>query len=350
MKRPDPATEIRLLGIRTLRGASFWSRRPVTRVDLAVGAYDEISSADVPGVTEALVGAFPGLVEHRCSVGERGGFIARLRDGTYSPHIMEHVALELQTAVGHDVGYGRARGGGRPGEYTVVFEHLHAEVGTRVAGLALDAVQRAFAGTLAGVEHAVAELAALAALPDVPALRQRVLCGVTGAGERAALCEELRRNGSPGDELVVDVAPAYLLAAGLPYASSRAAVILGSGLLDVPERYRDPERAAQLVSVVADGTDLDGVVVVPAGEGEVRERVRDAGRRVSVFTTGAEVDERDARAAYEVAAVREGRIAFGQGDSAEDGGALRPHVPPAVQLAAALTLRSLAELSPTGRP
>ncbi|HEX6910603.1 MAG TPA: hypothetical protein VF142_09410, partial [Longimicrobium sp.] len=182
--RPDPRSEIRLVGLRSLRGANFWSSRPVTRMDVAVGAYDEIHSAQVPGLTDALVHALPGLWEHRCSIGERGGFVTRLRRGTYAPHIAEHVGLELQSMAGHDVGYGRARGGDRPGEYTVVFEHLHAEVGLRAAALALDVVQKAFAGELRDVDHAVAELRALAATPDVPALTQSVLCGITGGGDR----------------------------------------------------------------------------------------------------------------------------------------------------------------------
>ena len=78
-------------------------------MDVAVGAFDDISFAEVPGFTERLLAALPGLVEHRCSVGERGGFVARLRRGTYAPHVGEHVALELQTMIGHEVGYGRAR-------------------------------------------------------------------------------------------------------------------------------------------------------------------------------------------------------------------------------------------------
>ena len=108
--RPDPAVEIRMTTLHATRGANFWSTRPVMRMDIAVGAYEDISSADVPGFTEALVSAMPGLIEHRCSIGERGGFIVRLRDGTYAAHIIEHVALELQTMIGHDVGYGRTRG------------------------------------------------------------------------------------------------------------------------------------------------------------------------------------------------------------------------------------------------
>ncbi len=186
MELPDPFTEIRLVSLRSLRGANFWSRRPVTRMDVEVGAYDEIHSAQVPGFTDALMAALPGLVEHRCSIGERGGFVTRLRRGTYAPHIAEHVGLELQTMMGHDVGYGRARGGDRPGEYTVVFEHLHAEVGLRAAALALETVQHAFAGD-ARRGGARAGRAARR-WPSRPTSRRSgssVLCGITGGGDRA---------------------------------------------------------------------------------------------------------------------------------------------------------------------
>ena len=93
--RPDPALEIRMTTLHATHAANYWSREPVTRMDVVVGAYEDISSAQVPGVTASLVAAMPGLVEHRCSIGERGGFITRLRRGTYPPHIIEHVALEL---------------------------------------------------------------------------------------------------------------------------------------------------------------------------------------------------------------------------------------------------------------
>ncbi len=166
--RPDPAKEIRMTTLHATRGANFWSPRPVMRMDLSVGAYEDISSADVPGFAASLVNAMPGLIEHRCSIGERGGFLIRLRDGTYAAHIVEHVALELQTMIGHDVGFGKTRGGDIEGEYTLVFEHMHEAVGLRAAALALETVQHAFAGTLTNVDHAVAELRSLAATPDVP--------------------------------------------------------------------------------------------------------------------------------------------------------------------------------------
>ena len=101
---PEPSTEIRITALHSLRGANYWSQRPVTRMDLVVGEYENISSADIPGLVETLERAMPGLVEHRCSIGERGGFLQRLRRGTYAPHIIEHVALELQAMAGCEVG------------------------------------------------------------------------------------------------------------------------------------------------------------------------------------------------------------------------------------------------------
>src|SRR4051812_10618719 len=188
----DAATEIRMTMLLATRGKNFWSLRPVTRMDLQVGAFDEISSAEAGGTTDRLVGAMPGLVEHRCSIGERGGFITRLRRGTYAPHIIEHVALELQTMMGHDVGFGRTRGGDVDGEYTLVFEHRHEQVGLRAAALALEAGQQAFDGTLETVEPAVAELRAIAETPDTPPLHGRVLCGITGGDHRAEAQQALR--------------------------------------------------------------------------------------------------------------------------------------------------------------
>jgi Cyanophycin synthase-like N-terminal domain len=344
MSLADPYTEIRLVSLTSLRGANFWSSRPVTRLDVAVGAYDEISSAHAPGFTDALIAALPGLWEHRCSIGERGGFVTRLRRGTYAPHIAEHVGLELQSMIGHDVGYGRARGGDRPGEYTVVFEHLHAEVGLRVAALALETVQRAFAGELDGVEHALAELEALAKTPDVPALTQHVRCGITGGGDRAAVRAEMERRGVEAGELVLDVAPAYLLNAGLPYARSDIAVVLDADLVDVPPRYREEGRNRQLVGVMADAVPRGGIVVVPAKEWEVQDMARDAGCRVAVFAADDDVTSRDTRVAHAVAMVREGRIVFESGGDTEDFGPVRDDVAVDAQVAAALAVRSLEEL------
>lgn len=319
------------------RGANYWSQRPVTRMDIMVGAYEDISSAQVPGVTASLVGAMPGLIEHRCSIGERGGFVSRLRRGTYVPHIIEHVALELQGLIGHEVGYGRTRGGDVPGAYTIVLEHMHDGVGVRAAALALDVVQRAFAGTLDSIEPALAELRALAAHPPAAPLRAHVLCGITGGALRAETRAELARLGFGVDEeLVVDVAPGYILQAGLPYSRSDAAIVLDDAPTDVPERYRDPEWAARLVSVVADAVADGGIVVAPAKSWDVQDRARDAGCRVAVFATDANITAKDKKVAVAAAWVADGRIVLEHTDGVIDSGPLSDDTPAAAQVAAAL--------------
>lgn len=347
MTPPDPTSELRITSLHATRGANYWSRRPVTRLDLAVGAYSDISSADVPGFTEALVATMPGLEEHRCSIGERGGFIVRLERGTYAAHIIEHVALELQTMIGHDVGFGRTRGGDVDGEFTIVFEHLHEAVGLRAAALALEIVQRAFAGTLAPpIDYATAELTALAQTADVPPLQQHVLCGITGGSLRTETRDELVRRGFGADELIVDVSPAYLLQAGLPYSRSDIAIILDSTPNDVPERYQEEERAQRLVATVADAVDRGGIVVVPAKDWEVQDLVRDAGCRVVIFAPDADVTRRDKKVARAAAYCDGGRIIIETRRAAIDAGMLIDGVPAAAQAAAAVAAMTLQELYP----
>lgn len=346
MKLPDPAVELRMVRLHATRGANFWSRRPVTRLDIAVGAYEEISSAETPGFTERLVSAMPGLEEHRCSIGERGGFITRLERGTYAAHIIEHVALELQNMISHDVGFGRTRSGDTDGQYTIVFEHRHEGVGLRAAGLALEIVQRAFAGTPGSLDYAVSELEALSRTADVPPLSQRVLCGITGGSGRAEARDELARRGVGGGELIVDVSPAYLLQAGLPYSRSDIAIVLDAKLADVPERYREDERAQRLVGTVADAVDRDGIVIVPAKEWEIQDMARESGCRVAIFAPDADITRRDKRVARAAARCEGGRILIETRAGTTDVGALRDAIPAEAQAAAALAAFTLYELHP----
>ena len=323
------------------RGKNFWSLRPVTRMDLAVGAYDDISSASVPGFVDRLVGVMPGLIEHRCSIGERGGFVLRMRRGTYAPHIIEHVALELQTMMGHDVGFGKTRGGDVEGEYTLVFEHQHEQVGLRAAALALETVQQAFDGVLTSVDAAVAELKAIAETPDAPPPHVRVMCGVTGGEGRAEAQRLLRERLADPDALVIDVSPAYLLQAGLPYARSSMAIILDAKLADVPPRYQEEERATQLVNVLCDAVERDGMVVCPAKAWEIQDYARESGCRIAVFATDDDVTARDSRRARAVARVVSGRIVVeGCGDD-KDAGGLDPTLPATAQVAVALAHATL---------
>jgi hypothetical protein len=340
---PDPKSEIRMTTLHATRGANYWSRLSVTRMDLTIGAYEEISSADVPGFTQSLVATMPGLRDHRCSIGEPGGFLIRLKRGTYCAHIVEHVALELQGMVGYDVGYGRTRGGDKVGDYTLIFEYEHESVGMRAAALALEIVQAAFAGTLKSVDHAVAELESLSKTPKTPALTQHVLCGITGGSYRDETRSELVRLGFGNGELIVDVSPAYILQQGLPYSRADIGIILDSHLSDVPERYQVQRRADRLVSVLADAVPEDGIVIVPAKNWEVQDLVRDAGCRVAIFAIDGDITARDKKVARACATVEGRRIMIEQLDTVVEGGWLHDGAPVAAQVAAALAAFTLNE-------
>jgi hypothetical protein len=256
-------------------------------MDLDVGAYDEISSADVPGFKEALQRAMPGLVEHRCSIGERGGFLTRLELGTYAAHIIEHIALELQVMIGHEVGYGKTRGGDAAGEYTLVFEHRHPAVGLRAATRALEIVRRAFAGTLDGVGEAVEELRTIAASPNPEWEDRHVAVAITGGNARDDTRDELVRFGI-APESIVSVAPVRILADGLPFSRCDVAIILDASLTDVPRRYREHGHARKLVSVLCDAASPGGVVVSQMGEHGIHEYARRQGCHLALFS----LDER----------------------------------------------------------
>ena len=113
----------------SLRGPNIWANFPCLEAWVDLGEYKDISSEMMPGFTDRLMGYLPSLIEHRCSVGERGGFLQRLQRGTYLAHILEHVTLELQSLAGTIVGYGRARETSEGGVYKVAIEYVEENLG-----------------------------------------------------------------------------------------------------------------------------------------------------------------------------------------------------------------------------
>ena len=111
-----------------LRGPNIWSNSPVLEAWVDLGPLDR-PSTDFPGFNDRLMTWLPSMIEHRCSIGERGGFFQRLRQGTYPGHILEHVTLELHTLVGVDVGFGRARETSEAGVYRVVVAYVEETLG-----------------------------------------------------------------------------------------------------------------------------------------------------------------------------------------------------------------------------
>lgn len=147
--------------IRALRGPNIYAFMPVLHIVLDVGAYEHRASDSFPGFTERLVAWLPGLQKHECSVGRPGGFIERLQRGTYLAHITEHITLELQTLMGFDVAYGRARGTGRPGVYNVIIAYKEEEPARQAFDTALRLTLAAMHDQPFDVEGEVEKLLAL---------------------------------------------------------------------------------------------------------------------------------------------------------------------------------------------
>ena len=116
------------LKILPLRGPNIWTYRPVIEVWLDIGTLEDSPSNTIPGFYERLTAWLPTLSEHRCGVGEPGGFLERLREGTWAGHILEHVTLELQNLSGMQTGFGKARSTGVRGVYKVVVRSRHEQV------------------------------------------------------------------------------------------------------------------------------------------------------------------------------------------------------------------------------
>ena len=109
--------------VQTLRGPNIWANFPVLEAWVDLQGLKDSSSDELPGFNDRLKAWIPSLVEHRCSIGEPGGFFERLRRGTYMAHILEHVVLELQTLAGSDCGFGRTRESNEDGVYKVAIEY-----------------------------------------------------------------------------------------------------------------------------------------------------------------------------------------------------------------------------------
>ena len=138
--------EIVIKDIQVIRGKNRWSetRTQLIQMVLDLGEWEEFPSDKIPFFSERLKEFLPSLWVHRCSIGTEGGFFQRVDDGTWLGHIIEHIALEIQTLAGMDVGWGRTRGvTGEVGVYNVVFNYLDEEVGVMAAkeSLQSDAVE-----------------------------------------------------------------------------------------------------------------------------------------------------------------------------------------------------------------
>ena len=179
----DPE-ELRVTRIRALRGPNYWRLAPVIAGDVSQGSLESVTSAIVPGFAERLTSAIPSLESHKCTRGHFGGFIERLVEGTHFPHVLEHVALELQTLIGNDVSFGRVVPSGDEGVWWLIIAYEEEQVGLQAMRDAVSIVRACIAGEKIDVGRIT---------DDLLSLHESSRLGPS----TGAIVEEARRRGIP---------------------------------------------------------------------------------------------------------------------------------------------------------
>ena len=154
--------DIEILRVTPIRGPGIWTYRPIIEAWVDIGELEEAPSNKIPGLYERLSSWLPSLIEHRCSEGERGGFLQRLKEGTWAAHILEHVTLELQNLAGQRTGFGKARQTSKRGVYKVVIRSRQEEVTRACLAAARDLLMAAINDTHYDVPGAIERLRELA--------------------------------------------------------------------------------------------------------------------------------------------------------------------------------------------
>ena len=283
---------MQILQFLDLNGPNIWANFPVVEALVDLGEFEEKPSNRLPGFTDSLTRWLPGLVEHRCSIGERGGFIRRLEQGTWLGHVMEHVSLELHSLSYLPVGFGRARETGEYGVYKVVVECSDPHLGRASLEAAHSLILAAVEGRSFDLDAEVRRLAdvanrtclgpgtraivAAARARGIPAIRltdgNLIQLGY-GKAQRRIWTAETDRTGAIAENIAQDkqLTRRLLSSAGVPVPAGREAT-----------SPADAWAAAE---------ELELPVVVKPGDGN-------HGRGVSIRLS----DRRAVEAAYEYAA------------------------------------------------
>ena len=134
---------MKILKIQALQGPNIWSiaRKKLIQMRLDLEELEELPTNKIPGFRERIELLIPSLITHRCSEGCHGGFFQRVDQGTWMGHVIEHIALEIQSLAGMDVGFGRTRETKTKGVYNVVFNYLEEKVGVFAAESAVKIAQ-----------------------------------------------------------------------------------------------------------------------------------------------------------------------------------------------------------------
>ncbi|MBE6050357.1 MAG: cyanophycin synthetase [Clostridium sp.] len=130
---------MKIINQTVFEGRNIYSHKKCIRLDLDLCGYSEIPSKDIEGFNSKLISLIPELKKHRCGIDEEGGFVKRLKEGTYLAHISEHIIIALQNMLGVDIAYGKARE--IKGElYYIIFQYEYKQFALEVARFTVDII------------------------------------------------------------------------------------------------------------------------------------------------------------------------------------------------------------------
>ena len=158
---------MKITSIRRLRGPNVYLSRPAVVARLRLDELAGRETSDVTGFPERLLRALPGLADHHCAAASPGGFVSRLRGGTYFGHVTEHVCIELSHLVGREISFGRTLSAGEPGLYDLIVECPNDEspdsaLPASLLEAAVDLVTAVESGSAVPLPDRLADLSALA--------------------------------------------------------------------------------------------------------------------------------------------------------------------------------------------
>ena len=180
---------MKILSLRHLRGPNVHLSRPAVVARLRLEELAGRETSDVAGFPERLLRALPGLADHHCAAGAPGGFVSRMRGGTYFGHVTEHVMLELSQCIGRDVSFGRTVSTAEPGVYDLIVEcPVDESPGSRLPGRLFDAAVELVTSVAAGARVSQGDLRER--LTELAELAERE---ATGPSTRAIIAAARRR-------------------------------------------------------------------------------------------------------------------------------------------------------------
>ncbi len=180
-----------LKDIRIYKGRNIHCLKPVIRLTVRLTPAENAPTCQVPGFNDRLLELFPGLYRHQCALGHEGGFVERLREGTYPGHVAEHTILELQGLLGYDVTFGTTRQEKGTLDYHIVYRYENEQVGITCGKAVISLMNELMQGKTVDFAPVLEDLHALKARTDM------------GPSTRAIYEEALRR-GIPVTRLGAD--------------------------------------------------------------------------------------------------------------------------------------------------